>query len=246
HLVPGHTHGEAGSPHRGGERLDLVPGEIAAAAHELLTPLLPQVVKELPVGRDDPDRLLEDSRDDSFRRELAQLQDERAADAAAEHQEPVDAEMIHDRKLVSRVGAPRVAGLERAGGLAGVALVHRDHLVLPGVRGQRVDRRHLPQRRARAHPAWRQCQHGKPCPLLGVPDPRLATVDVRHTGLLSRLRFRDPAYGRAARYDWNRRRWQAAQNRTICTLMHGTDNRSPCARIRRYVRKMALSGSIWL
>jgi hypothetical protein len=33
-------------------------------------------------------RLLEDSRDDSFRRELAQLQDERAADAAAERQEP--------------------------------------------------------------------------------------------------------------------------------------------------------------
>jgi hypothetical protein len=29
-----------------------------------------------------------------------QLEDERAADAAAEHQEPVDAEMIHDRQLV--------------------------------------------------------------------------------------------------------------------------------------------------
>jgi hypothetical protein len=29
--------------------------------------------------------------------------------------------MIHDRELVGRVGAPRVAGLKRAGGLAGVA-----------------------------------------------------------------------------------------------------------------------------
>src|SRR6516225_5193597 len=196
HLVPGHADSEVGSPHRGGERLDLIAAEIVTLAHELLTPLLPEVVKQLPVARDDPDRLLEDGRDDSFRRQVEQLEDERAADAAAEHQEPVDAEMIHDGELVCRVGAPRVAGLQRAGGPAGVALVHRDHPVLPGVRGQRVDRRHLPQRHARAHPAWRQRQHGKPCPLLGVPDLRLATVDVRHTRLLSRLRFRDPAYGR--------------------------------------------------
>src|SRR5512146_158253 len=80
HLVPGHADGEVRSPHRGGERLDLIAAEIVALAHELLTPLLPQIVKELPVARDDPDRLLEYGRDDSFRREFAQLQDERAAD----------------------------------------------------------------------------------------------------------------------------------------------------------------------
>jgi hypothetical protein len=82
HLVPGHADGEAGSLHRGGERLDLIAAEIVAFAHELLTPLLPHVLKQLPVAVDDPDRLLEDGRDDSFRRQLAQLQDERAADAA--------------------------------------------------------------------------------------------------------------------------------------------------------------------
>jgi hypothetical protein len=60
------------------DRLDLVAAEIVALALELLTPLLPQVVKQFPVARDDPDWLLEDSRDDSFRREFAQLQDERA------------------------------------------------------------------------------------------------------------------------------------------------------------------------
>src|SRR6516162_10692518 len=43
HLVPGHADGEAGRPHRGGERLDLVAAEIVTLAHELLTPLLPQV-----------------------------------------------------------------------------------------------------------------------------------------------------------------------------------------------------------
>src|SRR5215469_16423962 len=125
HLVPGHADGEVGSPHCGGELLDLVAGEIVAVVHELVTPLLPQVVKEFPVARGDPDRLLEDGRDDSFRRDCEQLQDERAADAAAEHQEAVDPKMIHDRELVSRVDTPRVAGLKRAGGLAGVALVHR-------------------------------------------------------------------------------------------------------------------------
>src|SRR6516225_9159576 len=122
HLVPGHADGEAGSPHRGSERLDLVAAEIVALAHELLTPRQPEVVKQLPVARDDPDRLLQDGRDDSLRREFEQLEDERAADAAAEHQEPVDAEMIHDRQLVCRVGAPRVAGLKRAAGPPGASV----------------------------------------------------------------------------------------------------------------------------
>ena len=44
HLVPGHADGEVGTPHCGGERLDLVAGEIVARVHELLTPLLPQVL----------------------------------------------------------------------------------------------------------------------------------------------------------------------------------------------------------
>src|ERR1700733_13353561 len=115
HLVPGHTDGEARSPHRGGERLDLLAAQIAAAARELLTPLLPHGDKQLPVAVGDPDRLLQDGRDDSFRRQFEQLQDERAADAAAEHQEPADAQMIHHRQLVGRIAAPRVAGLQRAG-----------------------------------------------------------------------------------------------------------------------------------
>ena len=189
HLVPGHADGEAGGPHRRGERLDLIVAEIFSFAREPLTPLLPDAVKQLTVALNDPDRLLQDGRDDPFRRELAQLQDERAADAAAEHQEPVNAEMIHDRQLVGRVGAPRVTGLQQASGLAGVALVHRDHRVLPGIRGQRINRRRLPQRDTRPHPAWRQRQHRKPRPLLGVPDPRPATVDERHPALLSRLPF---------------------------------------------------------
>src|SRR5215471_15078952 len=236
HLVPGHADGEVGSPHCGGERLDLVAGEIVALVYELLTPRLPQVVKELPVARGDPDRLLEDGRDDSFRRDREQLQDERAADAAAEHQEPVDAQMIHDCELVCRVGTPRVASLKRAGGLAGVALVHRNHLVLPGVRGQRVDRCHLPQWHARAHPAWCQRQHRKPCPLPGVPDLRLATVDVRHTGLLSRLRFRDPAYGRAARDDWNRRRARPHRTGASAQTCRAAALPSPRGNYRRSVR----------
>src|SRR5262249_24677622 len=55
HLVPGHADGEVGSPHRCSERLDLVDAKIVTLAHELLTPLLPEVVKQLPVARDDPD-----------------------------------------------------------------------------------------------------------------------------------------------------------------------------------------------
>src|SRR5215472_9741858 len=111
YLVPGHADGEVSGPHAGGERLDLIAGEIVALVHELLTPRFPQVVEEFPVARGDPDRLLEDGRGNSFRRDCEQLQDERAADAAAEHQEPVDAEIIHDRELVCRVGTPRVAGV---------------------------------------------------------------------------------------------------------------------------------------
>src|ERR1700722_13870697 len=82
HLVPGHADGEVRSPHRGGERLDLTAAEIVALAHELLTPWLPRVGKQPPVARGYPDRLLDDGRDASFRREFAQLQDERSADAA--------------------------------------------------------------------------------------------------------------------------------------------------------------------
>jgi hypothetical protein len=54
------------SPHRSGERLDLVAADVVALAHELRSPLLPYVVKELPVARDDPRRLLKDGRDDSL------------------------------------------------------------------------------------------------------------------------------------------------------------------------------------
>ena len=102
HLVPGHADGEAGAHIVVANASTCSLPRSAPRARELLTPLLPHGVKQLPVAVDDPDRLLKDGRDDSFRRQFEQLQDERAADAAAEHQEPVDAEMIHDRQLVWR------------------------------------------------------------------------------------------------------------------------------------------------
>ena len=56
------------------------------------------------------------------------LHGEGAADAVADEQELVDAQMVHQGQLVVSEGAPRVFHLHRAGGLAAdcVALVHGD------------------------------------------------------------------------------------------------------------------------
>ena len=119
HLVPGHDDGETGSPY-----IAVANASISSLPRSSRSPAsrsphcfqMPsnssRLLSMIPTGCS---RI---GRDDSFRRDLAQLQDERAADAAAEHQEPADAEIIHDRQLVGRVSAPRVTGLQRASGLA--------------------------------------------------------------------------------------------------------------------------------
>ena len=63
---------------------------------------------------------------------LQQIPDEGPANTEAEHQELVDAQMIHQAEMVVGIGIPRPVDLERAGGLAavGVAQVRRDAAVL--------------------------------------------------------------------------------------------------------------------
>ena len=54
-----------------------------------------------------PDRLAQDRGDDALRCALHQLHRERAADAVAEEQELVDAEMVHHAELIGRRTRPR-------------------------------------------------------------------------------------------------------------------------------------------
>jgi hypothetical protein len=60
------------------------------------------------------------------------FQDERAADAEAQHHELPDAQVVHQAKMVVGVGVPGPVDLERAGGLPaiGVAQIRRDDAVL--------------------------------------------------------------------------------------------------------------------
>jgi hypothetical protein len=76
-----------------------------------------------------PDWLAQYRGGGALRRPLHQLHRERAADAVAEEEELVDAEMVHHAQLVVGERAPGIVDRHRAGGLAacGVALVHGDH-----------------------------------------------------------------------------------------------------------------------
>src|SRR5690606_21467516 len=77
------------------------------------------------------------------RRPLQQVPDEWAADAEAEHHEPVDPEVVHQAELVVGEGVPRPVDLERAERLAvvGVAQVQCDAAVRVRELFQRIERR---------------------------------------------------------------------------------------------------------
>src|SRR5581483_5985493 len=64
------------------------------------------------------DRLHRHGRGDPVGRLLDQLEDERAADAAADHLHPVDAEVVEHGQLILGVHAPGVGGVERPARLA--------------------------------------------------------------------------------------------------------------------------------
>src|SRR5260370_26014271 len=75
-----------------------------------------------------PDGLAEHSGDDTPGRAFEELPGKTAADAVTHIEEFTNAEMVHQPQLVVGEGVPRVAGRDRAAGLAAVrvALVHRD------------------------------------------------------------------------------------------------------------------------
>ena len=75
-----------------------------------------------------PARLGQHRRDHAIGRALDQVPDERLADAVAQHDEPLDAEMVHQADMVVGEGVPRPVGLQRPARLAGdrVAQVGRD------------------------------------------------------------------------------------------------------------------------
>ena len=80
------------------------------------------------------DRVLQHRGSDAVGRDLAQLQAEAAADAAAQRVEPAEAEMIHQREMIGGVGVPAMVGLDCGARTSGVALVHRDDAIAAGER----------------------------------------------------------------------------------------------------------------
>jgi hypothetical protein len=92
--------------------------------------------------------------------------------------------MIHDRELAGRVGAPRVAGLKRAGGLAGVALVIAIIRYCPAYAVSGLIAAISHSGTLERIPPGASVSMGNPVPC-SVYQIFAASVDVRHTGLLS-------------------------------------------------------------
>src|SRR5256886_10559930 len=67
-------------------------------------------------------RLRQHRRNDTIGRPSQQVPDQGTADAKSQHHELVDAQMIHQAKLIVGVGIPRPLDLERAGGLTSIGV----------------------------------------------------------------------------------------------------------------------------
>ena len=120
-------HGEdevgVGAIHVGQEGFDHRHGDFRPAGAERRAPADDVVLIELVRQfRAEAAGLRQHGGDDAFGRALQQVPDERAADAEAHHQEFVDAEMVHQAKLVIGIGIPRAVDLDRARGLAAVGV----------------------------------------------------------------------------------------------------------------------------
>ena len=129
---------ELAVPHVPAERGERRIVELRALRLLLLRPLGEAFGEVFGMIRMQADRVLQHRGRHAVGCDLAQLQAEAAADAAAQRVEPAEAQMVHQREMVGGVGVPAVIGLDRGARAAGVALVHGDDAVTAGERARPV------------------------------------------------------------------------------------------------------------
>src|SRR3984885_2042220 len=114
------------APHVLAERGDLRVVELRAFGLLLVGPLGETLREVFRMIGMQADRVLQHCGSDTVGRDLAKLQAEAAADAAAQRMEPAEAEMIHQGEMIGGVGVPAVGGLYCSARSSRVALVHRN------------------------------------------------------------------------------------------------------------------------
>src|SRR5438477_215444 len=122
-----------GAIHFGQEFMHHLHGDVAPSRGALRTPVLHvSFVEKVAHFRARAAGLRQHGRDDTIGCPAQQVPDHRAADAESENEELVDAEVIHQAKVIVGVCVPWPVDFERAGGLpaTGVAQVRSDAAVL--------------------------------------------------------------------------------------------------------------------
>src|SRR5271169_329149 len=134
-------------------------------------------------------RVLQHSRGNPARGELAQRQAEGGADAAAHDMKPVEPEMVGKRQVIGRVDMPVVARKDRGARAAGIALVHRDdpvflaqygHRIQPNGSSRWVRRAVPPEGELRAQPTRREDHQRKAAHVHLVINLAVPNVKYRH------------------------------------------------------------------
>src|SRR5262245_4365912 len=190
HEIARHREDEVGgrAVHLGQEPLDHGHRDVGALRAERRAPVRGVVVpEEVGLLRPMATRLAHHRGHPAVGRALEQLPDERAPDAVTEHEELVDAEVVHEAELIVGVGVPGPIDLERAGRLPGerVAQVHGDAAevvleLLHCVEGGSA----RPPADGRIEPAARDQQQRKPGADLFIVDAHGAAIVERHRPLL--------------------------------------------------------------
>src|SRR5215813_10005013 len=168
--------------------LDHLHADVGSPSAQGRPPVRDVVVPEdVGVLRPVPARLAQHRGHHTIRCALEQLENERAADAVAQHEELTDAQVVHEAELIVRVGIPRLLELQRAGGLSaiGVAQVHADaaKVVFEFLHGVEGGPRRPPGDRGVETAAWDQEQR-KPGAGLFIVNAHVTTLIEWHRSLL--------------------------------------------------------------
>src|SRR5262249_13556432 len=134
--------------------------------------------------RPESNRLCRHGGDNTIRCSLQQIPDERAANAEAQNHELVDAQVIHETKMVVRVGIPRPVDLKRPGRLAaiGVSQIRENAAILVLELLDRVERAGDQTGHPRVQCSARDEQQRKARTGLRIADSRGALLVEAHRG----------------------------------------------------------------
>ena len=97
----------------------------------------------------------------------------------------LDAQVVEQGDVVASVGVPAILRGHGGAGTAGVALIHGDDAEVGRQLGDGVERRGLPERSRRAHPAGGEQQHREAAAVVFVVKPHIVAFKDRHVASMS-------------------------------------------------------------